>query len=85
MEELTLLEKLINGQIDTLEYFGQKSMSRDPYKLFPSITTWLSEMDNQKNKMTTQQNNLITLKNDCKDVILGNFTKPELQEYINSH
>ena len=76
-EEKTLLQKLIDGEIDTQTVFGEKSMSRDPYRLLLLSKTKLSSLD-------TQKTNWQTLNSDCKNELLGEFTIQELNDYINN-
>ena len=76
-EEKTLLQRLIDGEIDTQTVFGEKSMSRDPYRLLLLSKTKLSSLD-------TQKTNWQTLNSDCKNTLLGEFTIQELNDYINN-
>ena len=76
-EEKTLLQKLIDGEIDTQTVFGEKSMSRDPYRLLLLSKTKLSSLD-------TQKTNWQTLNSDCKNELLKEFTVQELNDYINN-
>ena len=77
MEEKTLLQQLIDGEIDTQTVFGEKTMSRDPYRLFVQAKSKLTTID-------TQKSNWQTLKNDCINILLGEFTEQEINAYLQS-
>ena len=84
MGEKTLLQKLIDGEIDTQAYFGEKYMNKDAFKLFPEIVNKLTTLNSQQSVLDGYEANWLELLKDCKNVVLGQFTTDELGRFINT-